>query len=134
MTVCGKVAVVAGLAAASVLGVELGFRGYLRVTGRDVIMVLPPEEVLAKAWFKPHPHLLFTFKPTTAFTMTKFDRPRITVNGLGFRSTREYDVTTVAKPANVVRIVTIGGSPGDDAKRYQEHGVETAIREARKGK
>ena len=110
VTTRGKVVIVVGLVAACASGVELGFRAFLRATGRDVITVLPPQEVLAKAWFKPHPQLLFTFKPNTGFTMTKFDRPRITVNGFGFRSTLEYDVTTVTRPDNAIRIATLGGS------------------------
>ena len=32
----------------------------------------------------------------------------------------------------VVKTVTLSGNPGDDAKRYQERAVRTAIKESRK--
>lgn len=94
----------------SAISLELLFRGYLHLKGRDVIMVLPPDEVLKKAWFRPHPHLLYVFKPNTSFTMNRFDRGKFTINEHGFRSTLEYDVKDVIKSPNTIRIATLGGS------------------------
>ena len=93
-----------------VAAVELGFRGYLQITNKGVITVLSKQEVLDKAWFKPHPHLLYIFKPSNSFVMNAFDYGKFTTNQFGFRSTLEFDMKTVVKPADTLRIATLGGS------------------------
>lgn len=107
---CRKIILALILLVALAVLTEFIFRGYLRVTGRDVIILLPPEEVLEKAWFKPHPHLLYIFKPNSLFTINSFSLPKFTINRFGFRSTLEYDVNTLAKQENTIRIATLGGS------------------------
>lgn len=89
---------------------EIGFRILLNLTGKDVITVLPAKEVLEKAWFNPHPHLLYVFKPNSSFTMNAYGRHNFTINEYGFRSTSTYDVKDIAKPPNTLRVVTFGGS------------------------
>ena len=92
------------------LATELLFRGFLRMTGRQVILVLPSHEVLKKAWFKPHPNLVYVFKSDTTFTMNSPGHPRFTINHFGFRSTLQYDVHAIQKPENTIRVATLGGS------------------------
>ncbi|MFH1419421.1 MAG: SGNH/GDSL hydrolase family protein, partial [Planctomycetota bacterium] len=50
--------------------------------------------------------------PNNSFTFVhpKYNEPTFTVNRFGFRSTREHDVETVAKPPGTLRIATFGGS------------------------
>jgi lysophospholipase L1-like esterase len=83
---------------------------YCHISKTDQISIVKLEELLEKAWFKPHPHLVYVFKPNIEFVMNAFDRPTITINSFGFRSTLEYDVTTEAKPESTLRIATLGGS------------------------
>ncbi len=90
--------------------IEIGFRILLNLTGSDVVTVLPAKEVLEKAWFKPHPHLLYVFKPNSFFTMNAFGKHKFTINKHGFRSTLDYDIQNVSKPPNTLRIATLGGS------------------------
>ena len=93
-------------------GLELAFRAYLRLINREDIYLglIKFEELLERAWFEPHPHLVYVFKPNNKFTMNTFNRPTVTSNSFGFRSTLEYDVIERKKPANTLRIATLGGS------------------------
>lgn len=93
-----------------IIAIEFGFRIYLNLTGKDVITVWQPEEVLKKAWFKPHPSLLYVFKPNSRFILNSFGGHNFTINKYGFRSTLEYDPKDVTKPADTIRIATFGGS------------------------
>jgi len=90
--------------------IEGGTRFLLKITKRKTIAILPVKTVLEKAWFKPHPHLLYIFKPNGSFTMDAFGKATITSNQFSFRSTREFDVKTRKKPKNSLRIATLGGS------------------------
>ncbi len=89
---------------------EVGFRVWLNFSGKDVITLFPAKKVLEKAWFRPHPYLLYVFKPDHSFTMDIYGRHRVSTNSFGFRSTLAHDVKSVAKPPATLRIVTLGGS------------------------
>ncbi len=93
-----------------VFSVEIGFRIFLNLRGKDVITVLSKKEVLEKAWFQPHPHLLYVFKPNSSFIMNRYKYGQFTINQFGFRSTLDFDVQSIKKPANTLRIATFGGS------------------------
>jgi lysophospholipase L1-like esterase len=91
-------------------GVECGFRLYLKVFGKDVISILPTQELLDKAWFRPHPQLIYVFKADSTFTMTEPPYGHFTINGFGFRSTLDLDLKQRQKRPDTIRIATLGGS------------------------
>ena len=107
-----KILIVIVIVVCVVASVEIGFRVFLKVTGKSVITVLSKKEILEKAWFEPHPYLVYIFKSNHSFTMKPFKNrvSKFTTNKFGFRSTLEYDVKTVSKPTNTLRIATFGGS------------------------
>lgn len=94
----------------SLLAVEGGFRLYLLISGKEVPRFIKIEEVFEKTWFVPHPYLIYTFKPNSKFVANNIYQGEFTINKFGFRSTLEYDVKSVTRPANTLRIATLGGS------------------------
>jgi lysophospholipase L1-like esterase len=90
--------------------IEGGYRLYLKISGREGVVLLKFEKLLEKTWFEPHPYLVYTFKPDSKFTMSSYGNGTYTINKFGFRSTMDYDVKTVTKPKNTLRIATLGGS------------------------
>jgi lysophospholipase L1-like esterase len=101
---------VSAVALATLAGVEGLYRLYLRVRGIDAVGVWTPDEVLERAWFEPHPYLVYTFKPNAVFEMRSFARPVMHINAHGFRSTGRFDVAGVDNPAGALRVATLGGS------------------------
>lgn len=94
----------------SLFAVEGVFRLYLSVSGHEVPRLLKFDEVIERTWFKPHPYLVYTFKPSNKFKMSGHPYDDFTINKFGFRSTLDYDVKSESKPANTIRIATLGGS------------------------
>lgn len=105
-----KVVYVVFFLVSSLLGLEVAYRTYLRLPGRRSAIIVKYETLLERAWFKPHPHLLYTFKPDNKFVMDAFNKPTFTINKFGFRSTLEYDVLNTFKDPAALRVVTFGGS------------------------
>lgn len=92
-------------------GFELSYRLYLRLSGKKTIALMKFDELLERSWFQPHPHLIYVFKPKNTFVMTNgYNQGTLTTNAFGFRSTREYDVTSITKAPETLRIAILGGS------------------------
>ncbi|MFH1420090.1 MAG: hypothetical protein ABII12_17590, partial [Planctomycetota bacterium] len=87
---------------------EVAYRIFLSMTNAPKVSIARLSDVLEQSWFVPHPYLVYTFKPNNSFTFVhpKYNEPTFTVNRFGFRSTREHDVETVAKPPGTLRIAT----------------------------
>ncbi len=105
-----KVVYVVFLVVFSLSGLEIAYRAYLRLPGRRSAIIVKYGKLLEMAWFKPHPHLIYTFKPNNQFVMDAFNKPTLTINKFGFRSTQEYDVASTLKDPATLRVVTLGGS------------------------
>lgn len=98
------------LIAAILLALEGSFRLYLKMARRSLPVVMSRDEVLKKAWFEPHPYLVYVFKPDHSFVMDAYRSGRFTTNKFGYRSTLSHDVRSVDKPPGTIRIAAIGGS------------------------
>ena len=96
--------------AACVLLIEASTRLYIGLFDRQDVVLVKYDDLLKKAWFKPHPHLIYVFKPDNKFVMDASRGGTFTINSLGFRSTLEYDVKSKDKPPDTLRIATFGGS------------------------
>ncbi|MBE9531799.1 MAG: SGNH/GDSL hydrolase family protein [Proteobacteria bacterium] len=93
------------------LVLEGGFRLYLLVSGNPGTKPLEYEEVINEAWYTPHPHLVYTLKPSSKINrITANEHIEISINKFGYRSTLEYDVKSVEKPENTLRIAVFGAS------------------------
>ena len=92
--------------------IETAVRVYQAVAGVTPPSIERLDDVLEKAWFAPHPYLVYTFKPSHSFTFVhpKYQRPTITTNRFGFRACCELDVSDKTKPPGVLRVATFGGS------------------------
>lgn len=94
----------------SLLGLEISYRIYLGLSEKMTGNIIKFDELLKKAWFLPHPNLIYTFKPNNKFVMNAYSGGTFTINNYGFRSTLEYDITGTAKGPGTIRIATLGGS------------------------
>ncbi len=94
----------------TLLAAEMAFRVWMKSTNRPDFKIVPAKEVLERAWLKPHPYLIYTFKPNHEFEMKDYGFPVIRTNRFGFRSTGRLDVTGTDKSPDTLRLVVVGGS------------------------
>jgi len=89
---------------------EVVCRIHDRMLGNRAPIIVDFSTFAEKAWFEPHPYLVYVFKPNISFVKDKFDRGHFQINSFGFRSTLEFDVHDLEPAPNTFRVAVLGGS------------------------
>lgn len=89
---------------------EISLRLYYRVRSIERPHIARFSDVLERAWFEPHPYLIYINRPNASYVMRDFTPARVRINRFGYRSTGQFDPVRRGKGERTFRIAAIGGS------------------------
>ncbi len=94
----------------ALLVLEVLFRIFLALMGREIYSALPPKQIFRQACVSPDPFRCYRLKPDWTIHWPNYGHSMAVITSLGFRSTAEFDVETQEKAAGTYRVAVIGGS------------------------